>query len=253
MCVYPLDFLYMFYLWNMRKTNKLQRKMLLDMTKSSQINKKCWFMESWQNCSRSNVWNKANLLLTFRTVLTWWGSNTLPLREVTMTRPYLPGVCKSEYSVCLDRFTGNKLSTKFPSIFARLCLGANRYSTFSSMRYLLKLAPSRIEISTGAEAKNTGWLATKWPSLWNDVLSPSCNTCRNILECSNSARAMNQHQNQRSGASVFNPRSWITEMMKRCVEYHQVLLGQRHLVSTALLFTSKREFRIKMHSKLYNV
>lgn len=193
------------------------------------------------------------MLLTFRTVLTWWASNTLPLREVTMTRPYLPGVCKSEYSVCLDRFTGNKLSTKFPSIFARLCLGANRYSTFSSMRYLLKLAPSRIEISTGAEAKNTGWLATKWPSLWNDVLSPSCNTCRNILECSNSARAMNQHQHQRSGASVFNPRSWITEMMKRCVEYHQVLLGQRHLVSTALLFTSKIECRMKMLSKLYNV
>lgn len=175
------------------------------------------------------------MLLTFRTELTWWGSNTLPLREVTMTRPYLPGVCKSEYSVCLDRFTGNKLSTKFPSIFARLCLGANRYSTFSSMRYLLKLAPSRMEISTGAEAKNTGWLATKWPSLWNDVLSPSCNTCRNILECSNSARAMNQHQHQRYGASVFNPRSWITEMMKRCVEYHQVLLGQRHHVRTTAL------------------
>lgn len=160
--------------------------------------------------------------LTFNTELMWGGSNTLPLREVTMTRPYLPGVCRSEYSVCLDRFTGNKLSTKFPSIFARLCLGANRYSTFSSMRYLLKLAPSRMEIKTGAEAKNTGWLATKWPSLWNDVVSPSCNTCRNILECSNSARARNNvlvaslsHRlvtSIRSGASMLDPRSWITEI-----------------------------------------
>lgn len=81
----------------------------------------------------------------------------------------------------MERFTGNRLSTRLPSILARLCLGASRLSTSSSTRYRLKLEPSKMERSTGAEAKKTGWLATNRPSAWNEVLRPACNTWRSIL------------------------------------------------------------------------
>ncbi|TNN58853.1 hypothetical protein EYF80_030926 [Liparis tanakae] len=80
-----------------------------------------------------------------------------PDRASRMSLPYLPGVCRSEYSLCFDWSMGNRLLARLRSILARLWVGATRTSrSVSGVNRLSTVEPKMMVRTAGTVRKNTG-------------------------------------------------------------------------------------------------